>query len=154
MRKSALLSVILASILSLPAFAVEDQPIPDDSIGLSKTSVYDVPDPAVYKYGGGDPGTNKRAVRSYMTAPPMITHSIKDMVPIKRNSNLCKACPVQPAMIGQKLEPGMPVPAPASHYVSVKKGQLYMGRWNCTQCHRPQAQVDVLVQNTFKKPAN
>lgn len=152
MRKTVLLSAVLASLLSLPAFAVEDQAIPDDSIGLSKTSVYDVPDPTVYKYGGGDPGTNKRAVRSYNTAPPMITHSIKDMVPITRRSNLCKDCHVQPEMIGQKLEVGMPVPTPASHYVNVKKGQLYMGRWNCTQCHAPQAKVEVLVQNTFKKP--
>lgn len=152
MRKSMLLSVVLASVLSLPAFAVEDQAIPDDSIGLSKTSVYDVPDPAVYKYGGGDPGTNKRAVRSYNSAPPMITHTTKDMVPITRTSNLCKDCHVQPDLIGKKIEPGMLVPTPASHYVSVKKGTLYMGRWNCTQCHQEQAKVDVLVQNTFKKP--
>jgi cytochrome c-type protein NapB len=150
-RKTVLLSVILASLLSLPASAVEDQAIPDDSIGLSKTSVYDVPDPAVYKYGGGDPGTNKRLAKSYYTAPPMIPHSIKDMTPITRSTNLCKDCHVQPEMIGTKLEAGMPVPAPASHYVSVKKGQLYMGRWNCIQCHRPQAKVDVLVQSTFKK---
>lgn len=153
MRKTVFLSALLATLLSLPAVAVEDQAIPDDSIGLSKTSVYDVPDPAVFKYGGGDPGSNKRIARSYDTAPPMIPHNTNGMVPIKRNSNLCKDCHVQPAMIGQKLEPGMPVPAPASHYVNVKKGQLYMGRWNCTQCHRPQAKVDVLVQNVFQKPA-
>ncbi|MBD3743435.1 MAG: nitrate reductase cytochrome c-type subunit, partial [Stenotrophomonas sp.] len=47
---------------------------------------------------------------------------------------------------------GVPVPAPASHYVDVKKGDLYMGRWNCTQCHAPQADVKNLVVNTFKKP--
>jgi len=151
-RKTVLLSVMLASLLSLPASAVEDQPIPDDSIGLSKTSVYDVPEPAVIEFTAGDPGTNKRAVRSYITAPPMITHTIKDMVPITRDSNLCKDCHVQPDLIGQKLTPGMPIPAPASHYVDVKKGQLYMGRWNCIQCHRPQANVKLLVQSTFKKP--
>jgi len=152
MRKTVLLSMIMASFLSLPAAAVEDQAIPDDAIGLSKTSVYDVPDPLVYDYLGGDPGTNKRAARSYQSAPPMITHTIKDMVPITRDFNLCKDCHVQPDLIGKKLEPGMPVPAPVSHYVSVKKGTLYMGRWNCTQCHRDQAKTDLLVQSTFKKP--
>lgn len=152
MRKTLLLSMTLASLLSLPALAVEDQTIPDDSLGLSKTSVYDVPDPTVTKYGGGDPGTNKRIARSYNTAPPMIPHTTKDMVPITRDSNLCKDCHVQPDLLGMKIEPGMPIPAPASHYVNVKKGQLYMGRWNCTQCHRPQAQTNVLVINTFKKP--
>jgi nitrate reductase (cytochrome), electron transfer subunit len=147
--KTLLLSAVLA--LSLPAFAVQDQTIPDDSLGLSKTSVYDVPDPAVVNYAGGDPGTNKRAVRSYNSAPPMITHSINDMLPITRDSNLCKDCHVQPDLIGQKITPGMPIPAPASHYVDVKTGHLYMGRWNCVQCHRPQAKVDVLVTSTFKK---
>ncbi|HNI07298.1 MAG TPA: nitrate reductase cytochrome c-type subunit [Thiobacillaceae bacterium] len=147
-----LLSSMLASLLSLSAYAVQDQAIPDDAIGLSKTSVYDTPDPAVVEYGNADAGTvGKRAERSYMTAPPMIPHTTKDMVPITRDTNLCKDCHVQPALIGQKIVKGLPVPAPASHYVNVKEGQLYMGRWNCTQCHRPQAKVDVLVKSTFKK---
>ncbi len=147
--KFLLLSAVLA--LSLPAFAVEDQAISDDSLGLSKTSVYDDPSPIVVNYGGGDPGTNKRAVKSYHTAPPMITHTIVDMVPITRDSNLCKDCHVQPDLLKQKIVQGMPIPAPATHYVNVKKGELYMGRWNCVSCHRPQAKVDVLVQSTFKK---
>lgn len=148
-RNTVLLSAVLA--LSLPAFAVQDQAIPDDSLGLSKTSVYDVPDPAVFTYGGGDPGSNKRIARSYNSAPPMIPHSIKDMLPITRESNMCKDCHVQPDMLGKKITPGVPIPVPASHYVDVKKGELYMGRWNCTQCHRPQANVDVLVKSTFRK---
>ena len=152
MRKTLLLSSMLASLLSLSAYAVQDQAIPDDAIGLSKTSVYDTPDPAVVEYGNADAGpVGKRAERSYMTAPPMIPHTTKDMVPITRDTNLCKDCHVQPALIGQKIVKGLPVPAPASHYVNVKEGQLYMGRWNCTQCHRPQAKVDVLVKSTFKK---
>lgn len=150
-RKTLLMSAVLASLLSLSAFAVQDQSIPDDSLGLSKTSVYDVPDPDVTTYGGGDPGTNKRAPKSYHTAPPMITHSITDMVPITRESNLCKDCHVQPELLKQRVTKGMPIPAPASHYISVKKGDLHMARWNCVQCHRPQAKVDVLVQSTFKK---
>lgn len=147
--KFVLLAALLA--LALPASAVEDQSIPDDSLGLSKTSVYDVPDPAVVEYAGGDPGSNKRLVKSYHTAPPMITHTITDMVPITRDFNLCKDCHVQPDLLKQKIVKGMPIPAPASHYTNVKKGELYMGRWNCIQCHRPQAKVDVLVQSTFKK---
>ena len=147
--KFLLLSAVLA--LSLPAFAVEDQAISDDSLGLSKTSVYDDPSPIIVNFGAGDPGTNKRAVKSYHTAPPMITHTIVDMVPITRDSNLCKDCHVQPDLLKQKIVQGMPIPAPATHYVNVKKGELYMGRWNCVACHRPQAKVDVLVQSTFKK---
>lgn len=151
MRKTLLLSSVLASLLSLSAFAVQDQTIPEDSLGLYNSSVYDVLDPAVVTYGGGDVGTNKRAVKSYYTAPPMITHTITDMLPITRDSNLCKDCHVQPDLLKQKITKGMPIPAPVSHYANVKKGEMYMGRWNCVQCHRPQAKVDVLVQSTFKK---
>ncbi len=149
MRKTLLLSALLA--LSLPAFAVQDQAIPEDALGLYNSSVYEVLSPSVVNYGGGDPGTNKRAERSYQTAPPMITHSTVDMVPITRDFNLCKDCHVQPDLLKQKITKGMPIPAPASHYTNVKKGELYMGRWNCTQCHREQAKVDVLVKSTFKK---
>lgn len=152
MRKTLLLSALMASLLSLSAFAVQDQSIPDDELGLSKTSVFDVPEPAVTEYGNADAGTvGKRAERSYMNAPPMIPHTTKDMLPITRDSNLCKDCHVQPDLIGQKITKGLPVPAPVSHYVDVKAGQLYMGRWNCTQCHREQAKVNTLVKSTFKK---
>jgi nitrate reductase (cytochrome), electron transfer subunit len=151
MRKTLLFSSVLASLLSLSAFAVQDQTVPEDSLGLYNSSVYDVLDPAVVNYGGGDVGTNKRAVKSYNTAPPMITHTITDMLPITRDSNLCKDCHVQPDLLKQKITKGMPIPAPVSHYANVKKGEMYMGRWNCVQCHRPQANVNVLVQSTFKK---
>lgn len=152
-RKAVLLgAAITAAILSLSASAVQDQAIPDDDLGLSKTSVFDVPAPAVFEYGSKDPGTvGKRMARSYNTAPPMIPHTTKDMVPITRDFNLCKDCHVVPDMIGQKITQGVPVPAPVSHYSDVKKGELYMGRWNCTQCHREQANVNALVVNTFKK---
>ena len=151
MRKTLLLSSVLASLLSLSAFAVQDQTVPEDSLGLYNSSVYDVLDPAVVTYGGGDVGTNKRAAKSYNTAPPMITHTVTDMLPITRDSNLCKDCHVQPDLVKQKITKGMPIPAPGSHYANVKKGEMYMGRWNCIQCHRPQANVNVLVQSTFKK---
>jgi len=155
MRKSVLCGAVLVAMgLSLSASAVQDVAIPDDELGLSKTSVYDVPDPEVVTFGAKDPGTvGKRAARSYNTAPPMIPHTTKDMVPITRESNLCKDCHVQPDMIGQKIEPGIPVPAPVSHYVNVKKGDLHMGRYNCTQCHREQAEVKLLVESTFDKKA-
>ncbi|TCJ16522.1 hypothetical protein EZJ19_04900 [Parasulfuritortus cantonensis] len=155
MRNSTLFGALVAAMaLSLPAAAVQDQAIPEDDLGLSKASVYDTPEPAAFEYGDKDAGTvGKRAARSYNTAPPMIPHTTKDMVPITRDSNLCKDCHVQPDMIGQKITPGIPVPVPASHYVDVKKGELYMGRWNCIQCHRPQADVKLLVESVFDKKA-
>jgi len=31
-----------------------------------------------------------------------------------------------------------------------KMDHLYQGRFNCSQCHAPQAKIDTLVGNTFK----
>lgn len=155
MRKSTLFGAVLAAMaFTLPASAVQDQSIPDDDLGLSKVSVYDTPEPAVFEYGDKDAGTiGKRALRSYNTAPPMINHTTRDMLPITRDANLCKDCHVQPDLIGMKITPGVPVPAPVSHYNDVKKGEFNMGRWTCTQCHRPQADVKLLVESVFDKKA-
>lgn len=154
MNKSILIGALLATLGlgAAVASAVEDQGIPDDSLGLSKGSVYDVATPDIVEYKAGDAGSNKRIARSYTTAPPMVPHSTKDFVPITLESNLCKDCHVQPSFVGQKkLPPGTPIPVPASHYVNVKKGVLYMGRWNCTQCHREQADVKLLVNSVFEQ---
>ena len=155
MKTSVYYGAVLAALtLTLPACAVQDQAIRDDEMGLSKTSVYDNPAPDLIEWPDAGPGSvGKRAVRSYYTAPPMIPHSIEGLVPITQDSNMCKDCHVQPDMIGKKPEPGMPVPVSASHYADVKAGEFYMGRWFCTQCHRDQAKVDVLVESTFDKKA-
>jgi cytochrome c-type protein NapB len=149
MTKSLLLSVTLASLLSLPARAVEVQSIPDFDLGLTKAGVLDNPTPAMVRYQGGRPGSNKLFAQSYDTAPPMIPHSIAGMLPITRDSNRCSTCHDESDMIGKPLRPGKPIPMPASHYVDAKKGELNMGRWNCTQCHRPQADAKLLIPNVF-----
>lgn len=153
MRMTILFGAALAAMtFTLSAAAVEDQGIPDDMIGLSKGSLDDSPEPAVFEYGGKEAGSvGVRSVRSYNTAPPMIPHSTRDMTPITLESNLCKDCHVQPEQIGKKIAKGMAVPTPASHYADVKAGQLSMRRWNCTQCHREQANVKLLVESTFGK---
>lgn len=151
MKKVTLMGTALAAMgLAMTVWAAGDQPIPDDSLGLSKTSVFATPSPPPFDYKEPDVGTvTTRAVRSYPTAPPMITHSIEGMLPITQENNMCKDCHVQPEEVGKKVAPGMPIPAPASHYVDLKKGEFYMGRWNCVQCHRPQADVKPIVVNTF-----
>jgi len=143
-------ALTLAISLAATAYAADDQSIPDDTLGLSKTSVYDVPAPEIVVYSDKSVGTvGRRAPRSYPTAPPMIPHTIQDMVPITRESNLCRDCHAQPGLIGARLEPGMPVPVPKSHYVNFKRGQLHQGRHTCTQCHAPQADVKLLVDSMF-----
>ena len=44
---------------------------------------------------------------------------------------------------------------PKTHLTNLRKmedlkGKLYQGRWNCTQCHAPQAELSPAVENKFK----
>lgn len=151
MNKLALMGTLLSMALAAPmGVAADKKAVADDQLGLSKTSVYDVPDPQAFKYGEAAPFTSKVLPRAYQGAPPQVPHSLEGLVPITRESNMCVGCHQQPEMIGKKAA-GMPTPLPASHYVDVKTNTMNMGRYNCTQCHTPQATVKPLVDNTFSK---
>ncbi len=151
MKKHIQIGVAMVAMgFAMSTMAESDQAIQEDSLGLSKVSVDDSPAPPVIKYQEPGVGTvNKRSVRSYQTAPPMVPHSIEGMLPITLEANMCKDCHVQPERIGKKIAKGMPVPAPASHYIDVKKGEFNVGRWSCVQCHQPQADVPPIVESTF-----
>jgi len=96
------------------------------------------------------PGKVKGFQKSFVTAPPMIPHNVEGMVPIKIGSNQCLGCHMpQPAK-------ALGITAiPKDHFVdNFKKGKkvgvkLTGARYNCTQCHAPQAKVDPVVQNKF-----
>jgi len=94
------------------------------------------------------PGQVKTFKKSYVTAPPMIPHNIEGMTPIKIGKNQCLSChtPSVAKAMGVK-------PIPKSHFTSGfshKKGHLAGSRYNCTQCHAPQAKLDPVVENKFK----
>lgn len=131
------------------------QPIAPDSLGLNKGSVFDVPSPSVYQYSGGQPGQNKVLPRAYLNAPPQIPHDINDFLPITAQNNLCITCHNQPDQWDKKREPGTPTPIPKSHFTDLRNApgkvtdHLVNARFNCNQCHVPQANAAPLVENTF-----
>lgn len=133
--------------LTLCACATTNQPIPDDAMGLSRTSVFVDPAPAAFDYPADRPGAGQAYERTYHTAPPMIPHDVSAFIPITREKNLCIGCHVNPAMLGQAVPKGVPTPVSASHYTDVKAGTLDGGHHVCTACHAPQAKVEPLVQN-------
>ena len=142
--------------------SVQAEPVSDDAIGLSKTSVFDDPAPSTFDYGGTAPGAgNELMPTSYADAPPQIPHSVVGLMPVTAKSNICVGCHVQPDNVGKEVAKGLPVPVPASHYARPAFGKAEAGlaataskelsgaRFVCTQCHRPQATVDPLVQSNF-----
>ncbi|MFZ2969180.1 MAG: nitrate reductase cytochrome c-type subunit [Sulfuricurvum sp.] len=148
---SIVTTVILGSTLLLGAG--KEVQIAEESLGLSKVSVDAdsglVEKPFVYK--GTAPGAgNKRIPRTYDNQPPMIPHDISELPIITQEENVCTSChmPEVAPSVGA-------IPIPKSHLTNLRnmtdlKGELYQGRWNCTQCHAPQAVLDPAVMNKFK----
>jgi len=96
------------------------------------------------------PGKVKPIKTSFVTAPPMIPHSVEGMVPITKANNMCLNChmPANAKAMGV-------TPIPASHFVDnfeggKKTSKLAGSRYNCTLCHAPQAQVDPVIENKFE----
>ncbi len=155
MKKSAAILGILTAI-GLASFlmgAKADATVAEETLGLSKVSVN--ADSGLkteaFKYSGNGPGdNNKRIPRAYDNAPPMIPHDISAFGEITKDSNACISChmPEAAKAVGA-------VAVPKTHMTNLRtgkdlKGELYEGRYNCTQCHAPQAVLDPAVMNRFK----
>jgi cytochrome c-type protein NapB len=148
MKKIALMGVVLA--LGFSGFSLAaDKGLTEEQMGLSEFSVTADEDPAVFEYGQADPYSGGVLPRAYSGAPPQISHTLEGLVPITRELNTCLSCHQLPDRVGKKKAKGES-PLPLSHYTDVKHNVLYMGRYNCTQCHIPQAKVKNLVGNTFR----
>ena len=127
-------------------------PVSDTEIGLSKTSVFDTPTPNSWTYTKQEPENVDRLPRAFPGAPPQIPHEVASMLPIKSGENLCVECHDNPRYIGKGYKNKSPMPE--SHYAvkgeKVSDWKMSGARFNCTQCHAPQAEgVKPLVGNTF-----
>jgi len=122
------------------------------------------------QYSDKAPGTAETMERSFENAPPLIPHSTEGLVPIKKDANMCISCHMPAVAAAMKA-----TPIPASHFtdyrpkvkekngkyaVDAKEGEVYaeslgdklsQTRFNCTQCHVPQAKIDPWVQNNFEQ---
>jgi cytochrome c-type protein NapB len=145
--------------------------VSEESLGLRKTNLYTEGTNTVgeqTKYGKSAAGQSKMITRAFQDAPPMIPHDVSEYLPIKIGNNACLGChaPEVAASIGA-------TPYPASHmtnfrpgssyaikgtntddgnlkHISIKKeGKLVGARYNCSQCHAPQSEGQ-LVENTFE----
>jgi len=130
-------------------------------------------------YNRPSPGSSTRFERAYKDAPPMIPHSVEGLLPITKMNNQCLGChmpEVAPSVgstpipathftnyrpeihmkEGQVLKEGKIVGKELGNSSDIliaksrKSNTLYQGRFNCTQCHAPQAMVKTNVANTFR----
>jgi cytochrome c-type protein NapB len=150
-------------------------PIPsisEDELGLRKTSVSNESNIAGSKtnYSNTDPGSGHKFRRAFQDAPPMIPHSTEGMLPITIQDNQCIACHSPEVAVDMGA-----TPIPTSHYTnfrpqhqllegerfvksvdnyknetSIKPQETLAGaRFNCSQCHAPQSDGQ-LVENNFQ----
>ena len=135
--------------------------------------------PAVH-YHSAAPGAAKKFARAFQDAPPMIPHDTTGLLPITQGNNQCLSChmPDVAASMGatpipishftnfrphttikgdEILDNGKVIKntsseslANVSIKVDKKKDKLYAGRYNCSQCHAPQATNTLVDENGFK----
>jgi len=136
--------------------------------------------PPKVEYHSAPPGASKKFKRAYQDAPPMIPHSVEGLLPITKENNACLGChmpdvassmgatpiPVshftnfrpKTAVKGDKILKNGKVAKNTSSenldnvsiQVDHQEQKLYAGRYNCSQCHAPQATNDLVDESRFK----
>lgn len=147
MKTIKILGILLFAITAL--FAAQKN-ISDDDLGLRKAPLNNENVKLKnFTYSSEQPGSGKVIDRSYENAPPMIPHSVEDMMNITKDFNACMGCH------SPELAPIMnATPIPASHTYDTFKGkatkELVDTRYNCNLCHTPQSNATPVVKNNFK----
>jgi nitrate reductase (cytochrome), electron transfer subunit len=153
--RTPLAAVLLAAALAgcaAPRALAPAAPVKDRDLGISKTSVFDVPSPPAFKAEDSTPGGKPLPPRLGLQIPPVIPHGVADLLPIKRDQNACLDCHQIP---GPK-KAGEPTPLPASHYLDYRNGGKQAGdkvagaRFICTACHVSRTDAPVAVGSAFR----
>ena len=147
-------AILLLTLCATPLLAAPPaKPVPDRALGLSRTSVFDVPAPPLFHDEASAPGETPLPKRINKEYPPVIPHAVGDFLPITRSANGCVDCHALP---GPKQK-GEATPIPASHYVDLRrapeaKGEALVGaRYVCISCHVPRTDAPPLVASTFRR---
>jgi cytochrome c-type protein NapB len=147
--------------------------ITEASLGLRKTDLYSENTTAAAQtnYGKNQPMSGYKIKRAFQDAPPMIPHDTEGMLPIKINNNQCLGCHMPDVASGVGA-----TAIPVSHFtnfrpthkfdgkkfeksidnmkneiaISKASSKLTGARFNCSQCHAPQSQGNLAVENTFE----
>jgi nitrate reductase cytochrome c-type subunit len=128
------------------------KPVSDKDLGLSKTSVFEVPAPPLFQDETSVPGEKALPKRINREYPPVIPHGVADWLPITRGSNLCLDCHAVP---GPKKK-GEATPIPASHYLDLRRApgtrgkQVAGTRYVCVSCHVPRTDAPQLQGSHFR----
>lgn len=145
-----MLNVVLMG--SLLAGIIWAQALKDEEMGLRKTPLESEEKTKLraFKYGDKAPGESQVFDRAYENAPPMIPHDVEGLTDFTQNTNPCLDC--HSADVAKDMGA---TPVPKSHMYDLRHAKAIQdgisdSRWNCTQCHAPQADLPPAVKNNFK----
>jgi cytochrome c-type protein NapB len=149
-------TIVFAGAVLAGALAwAEDVAWDDSDMGLAG-SVFDTPDPSSFEYISTDPDdADSTLPTAFDEAPPAIPHSIAESRLITLKTNKCLKCHDDQELWGQEKDADEPSAMPESHYVDFRrepgsvKPKIIGSRYFCLQCHVPQAEVELLVENSF-----
>ncbi|MFA5721848.1 MAG: nitrate reductase cytochrome c-type subunit [Aliarcobacter sp.] len=146
------------------SFGLRDADLLDETKVVSDETKY-LTDPA---------GASTKIKRAFENAPPMISHDVEGMLPITIDNNQCIMC--HDPMLAESMGA---TAIPKSHFTNFredvnidKKGQLQRdgkivenssdiktvvkpldhlsnARFNCSACHAPQSQSEIVPKNNF-----
>ena len=161
MKKIILISAATSALLLLSGCNQQTSNVSNNTVakkpvtvtGIRKASLNaDSQNLPVVKYTSQPPipGKVKPFKTSYVTAPPMIPHSIEGMTPITVKNNMCLNC-----HLPQNAKALGVTPMPPDHFVDNFENGKHVkrvagSRYFCTTCHDPQANLDPVVENKFE----
>ena len=123
-----------------------------EDLGLRKTNLLNEDiSLSGFSYVATPAGEAQNIARSFENAPPLIPHDVEGMMEITRDFNMCTSCHLPEVAVEAKA-----TSMPKTHFVSIITNKdlgdkMDEARYNCTQCHVPQADgVVPIVANVFK----
>jgi cytochrome c-type protein NapB len=159
MKKTLILPMMILGVLVLAlggcvGAAGSGEAYTSEEIGLRKTNLLsDAGDTLKgVNYVATPAGESKNIERSFENAPPLIPHDVEGQMEITKDFNMCLSC-----HLPEVAKEANATAIPQTHFLTIfKKNHNAMGkqmsdaRYNCVQCHVPQAAgVTQLVKNTF-----
>lgn len=130
---------------------VQQQSVSDSEIGFrSDLTSEDLVLPT-FEQNTQAAGESVLVERSFENAPPLISHTIEDMLPITTDNNMCISC-----HLPEFAKDLNATSVPKSHMADLRdekqtfvEGKLSMARYDCVSCHVAQTNAKALVQNNF-----
>jgi len=171
MKTNKIISSLVAATILISGLYAAGKQVDENQLGMRSSDLYSEVSakPDGTNYSTATAGTSKKIQRAYPDAPPMIPHDISDFGEITKDNNACLGCHMPDVATAVQATPIPPThftsfrPNVAldknGHFVEVDhdkivkkdlKGALWQGRFNCTQCHAPQTQGKLRVENKFK----